>query len=207
MATLQFNVENFPYGIDNTQRRLNAYGRTSIGPDSPTASPLVFTYVVGGIRAAFVPLEPIKAVPVMPNWVQIVSLTGAYVYQWRSFSLISAVAVASGVITVTVQNNFQVGDQVQLTELTGNAAVLNTSRLIVATASAANFTAPIAAANLASTTTAGKATTLRNQNGMPSQGNVKILTGAGVELTAGAIAAAVQADVTTYRAEFVRSYQ
>lgn len=207
MATLQFHVQNFPFGIDNTQRRLNAYGYTSVGPDDPLAPTPAFTYVAGGIRAQFVPLEPIKAVPVMPDWVEIVSQTGNYQYQWRGFSLITNVGVASGVITVTAQNNLQAGDQVQLTALTGTAAVLNSSRLIVATASAANFTATIAAANLTAAAATGKVTVLKYANGQPSQGNVKILSATGTELTAGAIAAAVQTDPTAYRAEFVRSYQ
>lgn len=68
MAWARFNVENFPTGIDNTQRRLIAYGTVNIMPDTPGGN--VYTYE-GGLRAVFQPLEPLKAVPVMPNWVEI----------------------------------------------------------------------------------------------------------------------------------------
>lgn len=219
MATVQFMIQDAPramaiYGKDNTQRRLIFQGTAGVKSDTPGGS--TATYVRGGIRAAFVPLEPIKAFPVTPIWVDIVSLKAHNTYIWSPGANISNVAISGTTLTVTANNNFQPGDQVKLVNLQGTAAPLNNIEVTVITASATQFTAYLGAASL-NVATIGLAIPIRYFTPTPTQvgqenplipmpqGNVMIVAGT-TELTAGSIPTANTGDQLQYRAEFVRSY-
>src|SRR5215475_468319 len=156
MANFLFTIRDWPSvppgpgGVDNGQTRQIIYGSAAVKPDTPGGA--TSTYVLGGIRAVWFPLEPIKATHFVPAWVDMASLLNGQKYQWTQGAVVTNVAVAANVLTVTAANNFAAGDRVRLTGIPGlpqPSTGFNNGIVTVVTATATNFTARVAVPTLA----------------------------------------------------------
>lgn len=203
VATLQYNISGYPNGVDNTQFRQNIYGSVAIIGGSPS-------YVQGGLRANFSPLETIKCSDLLPKWMDSVSRTGSgYVYVFsREGPQITNLALTSNVLTITAKNNLAANDIVKLTGLTTNPT-LNGIPLTVNSSglSATSFTANLTHVNISTAAETGFATPQSYASGSPFQGNIIILQSAGsaaplAELATAGLPAGVTADLIRFRAEF-----
>jgi len=205
MAYFKMSIHKFPRGVDNAMRRRLIYGYMSLQPDSPTGTP-VYTYTTGGLQVHWDDLEPLNTDTPLPEWLEADTLlqqATRYRYLWTPGAQVTAVAIASRVLTATAQNNFQVGDRVEFRAFTGLLAYLNQFPVTIATRSATQFTAAVNLPNQTSATVNGLAVGLNLVSGLRWQGNMRIMAPAGTELAAGAITN-VQADIMHYRAEFIR---
>jgi hypothetical protein len=212
VATLQANIANFPSGMDSAQRRFRVFGTCSIVGSSPS-------YVPGGIRLSFSPLELIKSVTMLPQWVDFDSLNNSgFLYEHAPLGFqIKTIALTSNVVTITANNALAAGDIVQLSGIT-TATFLNGAVLTVlaGSLSATVFTANFTHANYGSANDTGYVLPLTYASGTPYQGLVQIFTGAAAqapltELTVGALptgvvgSATINPDVIGFRAEFLKA--
>lgn len=212
VATVNANINNFPSGVDNSQRREKVYGTCAFIGASPS-------YVQGGIRINFNPLEPIKAQNMLPGWMEFNGLTNkGYVYEFAPLGAqITNVALTTNVVTITANNNLAAGDVVLISGVT-TATFLNGQLLTVISAglSATVFEANFTHGNYVSAADTGFALPTTYASGLPFQGNMQIYQSAGsaaplAELATGALPAAivgsstVNAEVIAYKAEFVRA--
>jgi hypothetical protein len=206
VATFTFNVSDYPAGKDNTQRRETLYGSVTIVGDSPS-------YVAGGNRINFSPLEPIKSVTMLPNWCDVVSLSGSgYIYKFNPLgATITNIALTTNVITVSAKNTLAAGDIVQLSGLTTNTDLNGAQLKVISTGlSATAFEANLTHANISSAADTGFALPITYATGLPFQGKLQIFQSAGsaaplAELATAAIPAGVVADVLKFKAEFLRA--
>jgi len=210
VATVSANIQTFPTGLDNTMRRVIAYGTCSFIGASPS-------YVQGGIRINFTPLEKIPALNMLPQWSIFNSLSNSgYLYEIAPLGFqITNIALTTNVVTITATNNLAAGDVVTLSGIT-TATFLNGAKLTVITPTATTFTAAFTHANYTSAGDTGFVLPATYVSGLPFQGNLQIFqvgSGAGphAELATGALPAAivgsatVNADVIAFQAEFIRA--
>ncbi len=222
VATFTLNVNSYPYGNDNTQRHQTLYGGgigSQAGPNSPPlavngativgSSP---SYVQGGNRINFSPLEAIKSAYLLPQWCDVKTLAGSgYIYVFDSLgAAITNLALTSNVVTITAHNNLAAGDVVVLSGLTATTALNGFALTVLAgSLTATAFTANLTHANISTAAETGFATPTSYASGKPFQGNLQIFQSAGsaapqAELATGALPAGVTADVFGFRAEFLR---
>lgn len=214
LATAQFNIANYPLGLDNTQRFLWTFGTVSFIGASPA-------YQQGGIRVNFSPLEQIKVPPQYLTPLTngfVVSNSGSgfdYSLNTQGF-LITNVALTTNVVTITTHNNLAVGDVVKISGVT-TATFLNGLSLTVASSSATQFTANLTHANYGTAGDTGFALPTSYVTGLPFQGLLQIWqTGTAAnnplnELATGALpagivgSATVNADVIAFDCGFARA--
>jgi hypothetical protein len=222
VATFTLTTNSYPKGNDNTQRRQNVYGGgvgAQAGPNSP---PLVVngvtivgsspSYVQGGNRVNFSPLEAVKSSLLLPQWCDVKSLSGSgFVYVFNSLgAAITNLALTSNVVTITAKNNLAAGDVVVLSGLTTTTGLNGVALTVLAgSLTATAFTANFTHANISTAAETGFATPTSYASGVPFQGNLQIFQSAGsaaalAELATGALPAGVTADTFCFRAEFVR---
>lgn len=233
VATATFNVNAYPYGTDNTQRRFKAYGgglATQAGPNAPPAvvNGVTFvgaspSYVLGGIRINFSNLESVKTSLLIPQFATVTSLSGSgYTYKFNPLGAqITNLALTSNVVTITANNNLATGDIVILSGLTTTPALNGVSLTVLSTGlSATAFEANLTHANISTAFETGYATPTSYVSGKPFQGNLQIfqvpassaLTSASpmaelgtAALPAGVVgSASVNADLIGWEAEFIR---
>lgn len=215
VATIQANINNYPNGVDNTQRRMIVYGTCSIIGSSPS-------YVQGGVRVNFSGLEKIKAVTMLPQWMEFDSLINTgWLYEFAPLGgQITNVALTTNVVTITVKNNLAAGDIVKVSGVT-TATFLNgqTLTVLAGSLSATQFTANFTHGNYGSAGDTGYVLPSVYASGLPFQGNMQIFESAGTvtppnplaELATGALPTSIignsttNADVIGFKAEFIRS--
>jgi hypothetical protein len=234
VATVTLTPNQYPYGHDNSQRRVRVFGGgvgVQPGPQSP---PLVLngatfvgaspSYVQGGIRINFANLESIKAGPpfLLPQFCYVFSLSGSgYIYQYNPLGpQITNLALTTNVVTITAKNNLAAGDVVVLSGLTVTPSLNGVSLTVLAGGlSATQFTANLTHANIGSAFESGYATPTSYASGLPFQGNLQIFQSAATvtppnplaEISTAALPASivgsgsVNADALGWEAEFVRT--
>ena len=170
VATFTFTENAYPNGGDNTQRRTVKYGLVTIVGGSPS-------YVQGGNRVNFSPLESIKSSVLLPSWCELNSLSGSgYVYRLNPLgATITNLALTSNVVTITVNNNLAAGDIVVLSGLTTTTAFNGISlKVLAGSLSATQFTAALTHANIGTAAETGFVTPTSYASGAPFQGNLQI---------------------------------
>lgn len=231
VATLTCNINSYPFGSDNTQRRQRVYGGgvgTQAGPNSPPivnngitvvgASP---SYVAGGIRLNFSLLESIKASGfyLLPAFARFFSLSGSgLIYTFNPCGpAITNLALTSNVVTITAKNNLAANDVVVLSGLTTTPALNGVALTVISTGlSATQFEANLTHGNISSAAETGFATPQSYASGAPFQGNLQIFQSAATvtapnplaELGTGAfssVAPAFLTDTIGWEAEFLRA--
>lgn len=222
MASLKLVIDPLWYGSDNTQKRQVVQGTVKYVPDTPGGT--TYTYKAGGIRITFEPLEVIKASTMIPQWVEIKSLNNpGTTYLWTPGAIVTNVEIDDNELTVTAKNNFEEGDHVTFSYLTGPAGeIFNNwglgvsphAPVIVTESDGSEFEAKVGVETLASSATMGLAIPVKYRDAfppplpptlpaLPPMGNVKIIK-SGAEVTT--IASGDRNDVILFRAEFMRSY-
>jgi hypothetical protein len=212
VATITATINSFPNGIDNTMRRIHAYGNCSIVGASPS-------YVQGGIRINYSPLEKLHAVTMVPQWSEFYSgQNTGFIYLSNPLGFqITNVALTTNVVTITAKNSLAAGDVVTLSGIT-TATFLNGQTLTVLAGglSATAFTANFTHANYGTAGDTGFVLPVTYASGQPFQGLLQIFTGAAAqaaltELATGALpagvvgSATVNADIIQFQAEFIRA--
>jgi hypothetical protein len=215
VATIQANINTFPNGNDNTQRRQVVYGTCSIIGASPS-------YVQGGVRVNFNNLEFIKAQTMLPQWCEFDSLNNTgWQYEFAPLGAqITNIALTTNVVTITCKNNLAAGDIVLLSGIT-TATFLNgqTLTVLAGSLSATQFTANFTHANYGSAGDTGYVLPTLYASGLPYQGNLMIFESAATvtppnplaELATGALPTSItgnsttNADVIGFKAEFIRA--
>jgi hypothetical protein len=215
VATVTATIKPYPAGVDNSMRRVKVYGTCSFVGASPS-------YVQGGLRINFTPLERIPAVNMLPDWCEFDSINNSgWLYEFAPLGgQITNVALTTNVVTITVKNNLAAGDIVQISGVT-TATFLNgqTLTVLAGSLSATSFTANFTHANYGTAGDTGYVLPVVYASGLPYQGNVQILESAGTvtppnplaELATAALPATIvgsataNADVIGFKAEFLRA--